>query len=95
MSSQVHLPPANCACRHCSCDSRQGPIGGPTRGIWCLDPRPPPLVTGSMYKKKDILDLGLNPHTAVTIRKKVAGGVEGSKLGENIYFIEGSFCLPK
>ena len=45
--------------------------GGGTGGTWSWDPRPPPWVRGSIYKKKVLQDPGPNPHTAATIRKEV------------------------
>ena len=45
--------------------------GGATGGTRSWDPGPPPWVRGSIYKKKVLQDLGLNPHTAAAIRKEV------------------------
>ena len=45
--------------------------GGATGGTWSWDPRPPPWVRGSIYKKKVLQDPGPNTHTAATICKEV------------------------
>ena len=45
--------------------------GGGDWGTRSWDPRPPPWVRGSIYKKKVLPDPGPNTHTAATIRKQV------------------------
>ena len=45
--------------------------GGATGDTWSWDPRPPPWVRGSIYKKKVRQDPGPNTHTAATICKEI------------------------
>ena len=45
--------------------------GGATGGTRSWDPRPPPWVRGSIYKKKGLQHLGPNTHTTAPIRKEV------------------------
>ena len=47
-----------------------GRWGGGTGDTMEFEPGTPPLVQGSLYKKKVVQDLGLNQHTAATIRKE-------------------------